>query len=114
MKKVDKREKTVEDLQKLFGTESKSLIAGKLGKGATAVSNWVRDGVPDGVWTVAIAIARRETKKVELYPEDQENLDLFMKLNSRGKRALKAEIYRLLAEQERASLEQDKQQIEQT
>ena len=100
MNKRDKRDKTVEDLQLLLGTKSKSKIAGILGKGATTVSNWVNDGVPDGVWKVAVSLAQLETKKTEQSSISETILGITDKLSPEGQaKALEAIMPIFISEQ---------------
>jgi hypothetical protein len=108
--------KILDRMKDLLEAKTDIELSEKLGMSLRTVGTWrSREAVPDKVirgWSIKYGkpvewFTGEESKKPELDPRDQENFDLIMKLDSRGKRALKARLYEILAEQERASLEQD-------
>jgi hypothetical protein len=99
---------TVDDLKELFGVTDDQGLCPILNRKKSAVSGWRKTGVPASVERDAKRKAGKsagtEIEKAGLSLEDQENIGLIMKLNDRKRRELRAELYRLLAEQERDSL----------
>ena len=81
--------KTVDDLHKLMDIEEKGKLAAELGKGASAYSNWKKNGVPDSVYELAVRLsAESRNKKADLDPIEAALIGMIHPVSDEKKREI--------------------------